>query len=183
MNKQWEVGKTYKLVDVKAFRQDDDSTSSNNEIADKLESFNYTFTVLELDANGYVTKTDNLCSTDLEFFVLFNSRDLGRVKVVNSVALTNCTVSKDPVVEWLDKLHYVFSNDNSIGRISVGTTCVFITTDFGDISGTQQVVEFINNRYDLLQKEAKSNKQKELAEKKAKLLDELSAIDKELEGI
>lgn len=96
---------------------------------------------------------------------------------------TDRSVSKDPVVDWLEKLHYVFSSDNSIGRIDVGTTCLFITTDYGDISGTQQVLEFINNRYELLQKEVKSNKQKELAEKKAKLLEELSVIDKEMEWL
>lgn len=87
------------------------------------------------------------------------------------------------VVEWLDKYEYVHDKDTSVGKIGITMGGVYLTTDYGDILGSKQIVEFINNSYDLLQKEVKSNKQKELAEKKAKLLEELSAIDKELEGV
>lgn len=86
------------------------------------------------------------------------------------------------VIEWLEKVSYVYTNDNSVESFVLWDE-VKIVTSHGDIQGTQQVVEFINNRYELLQKEAKSNKQRELAEKKAKLLEELNAIDKELEGL
>lgn len=92
--------------------------------------------------------------------------------------------TKDPVVEWLDRYVYVFDNSNEVGALHIAPTdTVYLATDFGDIHGTVKVVEFINDYYERLQKEAKTNKQKELAEKKAKLLEELSAIDKELEGI
>lgn len=103
--------------------------------------------------------------------------------MIKQSTFTNCTVSKDPVVEWLDKYQQVVSTNYHIGKINTSDYGVCLTTDHGDILGSNQIVDFINNRYDLLQKEAKSNKQKELAEKKVKLLEELSAIDKELEGV
>lgn len=178
MEKQWEVGKTYKLVDVKGFRQDESSEPTNNRIADALEEFDYIFTVVALDGNGQVITTDKLSVQSLDVYVLFNHRDLSRVEVVNSG-----TFSKDPVVEWLDKYYYVACADASVGKIGSGFNEAYLETDHGDMLGSVEIMEFINTRYYLLQKEAKSNKQKELAEKKAKLLEELSTIDKELEGV
>lgn len=103
--------------------------------------------------------------------------------VVNRPTSTVKSATKDPIVEWLHKYVHVFNKTQELDTMKVADDGVYLFIDHGDIQGTRQVVEFINNRYELLQKEAKSNKQKELAEKKAKLLEELSAIDKELEGI
>lgn len=97
-------------------------------------------------------------------------------------ASINCTFSKDPIVEWLDKACYIYAYDHTFISLDL-TDLIQVTTSHGDIRGSEQVIEFINNRYELLQKEAKTNKQKELAEKKAKLLEELMVIEKELEGV
>ena len=86
------------------------------------------------------------------------------------------------VVEWLEKASYVYTNDDSIESFVLWSE-VKIETSHGDIRGAQEVVEFINSRYELLQKEDKYNKQKELAEKKTKLLEELAEIENELEGL
>lgn len=89
------------------------------------------------------------------------------------------------VAEWLDKYEYILSNDNTVngGMVLSVHEWLLISTDFGDVMGTSAIVDFINNRFDELHKVKQTSKQKELAEKKAKLLEELANIEKELEGV
>lgn len=172
MEKQWEVGKTYKLVKEEAFLCCDDSEPVLNVIGKEP------FTVTSVKPCGDVNGIAGHVEPPLDFSIWFSHSE---IKFFEEVT-TNIVPTKDSVAEWLDKACYVYTNDESVESFVLWDE-VKIVTSHGDIQGTQQVVEFINNRYELLQKEAKSNKQKELVEKKAKLLEELSAIDKELEGI
>lgn len=89
------------------------------------------------------------------------------------------------VAEWLDKYESLLLSDHTLnGGMTLSVhDWLIISTDFGDIMGTTGIINFVNNRFDELHRAKQTNKQKELAEKKAKLLDELSAIDKELEGL
>lgn len=83
------------------------------------------------------------------------------------------------IEQWLDRLQHVYTNDDSISNFIVYHK-VEITTDHGDILGSKQVVEFINNRYSQLKSAENQSKLKELQAKKDKLMLELASVDGEI---
>lgn len=171
MNKQWEVGKTYKVKSIhwakdyaQKFRFD-------------LIGDSYTFTVAEiLDGDVY----------SIEGIGLFDSGDdcwfLG-----DEIGEFDEVVPDDPTIniveQWLDKYQQVASTDYHIGKIDTSDYGVFLTTDHGDILGSKQVVEFINNRYSQLKSAENESKLKELQAKKGKLMLELASVDGEIEQL
>ena len=97
----------------------------------------------------------------------------------------NIRPNVDIVVEWLDKLQYVLDNDTTVGYglMPDSDGIIMLSTDFGDITGASSVHNFITNRYDLLQQEAKHKKNNELMERKAKLEAELADVVALLEEV
>ncbi len=87
----------------------------------------------------------------------------------------------DIVVEFLDKLTYVLQVDQSVAdNLNVTPAGIVLDADYGSIYGATSIHNFITNRYDLLQQEAKHKKNNELMERKAKLEAELAEVNKEL---
>lgn len=167
MNKQWEVGKTYK---VKSIHWAKDYVQK---LRFDLIGGSYTFTVVEIldgdvhSIEGIGLFTDGDCwflGDEIEFFD----------EVVPDVPTTN------PVEQWLDKYQQVASADYTIGKIDTSDYGVCLTTDHGDCLGSKQVVEFINNRYSQLKSAENESKLKELQAKKDKLMLELASVDVEI---
>lgn len=73
---------------------------------------------------------------------------------------------QDIVVDWLGKLEHVLASDytvNEIYRIGNGSeACMEIFSDCGNITGNQNVAEFINNRYSQLIEQANKLKREKL---------------------
>ena len=87
----------------------------------------------------------------------------------------------DIVVEWLDKLTYVLQVDQSVAdNLNVTPAGILLDADYGSIYGATSIHNFITNRYELLQQEAKHKKNNDLMERKAKLEAELAEVNKEL---
>ena len=67
------------------------------------------------------------------------------------------------VVDWLDKLVYVLARDYTVNEIyRASDTDMEIFSDCGNITGNQNVAEFINNRYSQLTERANKAKREEL---------------------
>lgn len=82
------------------------------------------------------------------------------------------------VAEWLDKLQYVFDNETTIQNFDYSR--MILETDFGDVRGAKEIVEFIDSRHNQLTSERKAKEKQELEAKRQKLMDELSEIDQQL---
>lgn len=93
------------------------------------------------------------------------------------------TPTTNIIEQWLDKYQQVASADYTIGNIDISDYGVCLTTDHGDIRGTRQVVEVINNRYSQLKSAENESKLKELQAKKDKLMLELADVDGEIEQL
>ena len=95
---------------------------------------------------------------------------------------TRCPVYSCPVAEFLMKLGYVVASDNTIAGLDVNlkTKEVFICTDFGDITGITQVIDYVNHNYAVKIKQEADKRKQELEDKRLKVLAELSEIDQEL---
>ena len=85
------------------------------------------------------------------------------------------------VVEWLRKLQYLHHND--IHLVGLDGHKLELTTDFGDVYGTENIAKFVDNRYDNYMQAAKAKRKesllKELQEKEAevvKLKEELASL-------
>lgn len=102
----------------------------------------------------------------VEYFTLIK-------EVAPDVSTTNI------IEQWLDKYQQVASTDYHIGKIDTSDYGVYLTTDYGDITGSKQVVEFIN-RYSQLKSAENESKLKELQAKKDKLMLELASVDGEI---
>ena len=87
-----------------------------------------------------------------------------------------------PVHEWLMKLGYVISTNDTISGLEVNlkTKEMFICTDFGDITGITQVIDYVNHNYAVKIKQEVDKRKQELEDKRLKVLAELSEIDQEL---
>lgn len=96
---------------------------------------------------------------------------------LGSVPADNNTI----IVEWLNKLEYIFLKDVSVGSIlDTSAGGVYLTTDHGDIRGPKEIVEFINTNYEMLKISENTQKKADLEAKRQKLMDELSEIDQQL---
>lgn len=86
------------------------------------------------------------------------------------------------VAMWLEKLGYVIATEPTVAGLDVNlkTKEVFICTDFGDITGVKEVVDYINTNYEMLKISENTKRKAELEAKRLKVLQELSEIDQEL---
>lgn len=180
MNKQWEVGKTYKLVDGGAFVL---ATTSNEDIFNALGSMREV-QIQSIDGLGRVTGVEGLSLDDTNCDFWFLPEELQYFdEVVSDIQPDTSSVPTTNIIEqWLDKLQYIYTNDDSISNFIVYHK-VEITTNHGDILGSKRVVEFINNRYSQLKSAENQSKLKELQAKKDKLMLELASVDGEIEQL
>lgn len=178
MNKQWEVGKTYKLVDGGAFVL---ATTSNEDIFNALGSMREV-QIQSIDGLGRVTGVEGLSLDDTNCDFWFLPEELQYFdEVVSDIQPdTSSTPTINIIEQWLDKYQQVASADYHIGKIDTSDYGVCLTTDHGDILGSKQVVEFINNRYSQLKSAENQSKLKELQDKKDKLMLELASVDVEI---
>lgn len=185
---KWELNQSYRLVYVKEFL---DSDPSNGEIYEVIKD-----NVFEVTAtNDFGHPTEILvsgCPFTIEEFGLlyiFETRDIDYFYLVEDVVSTTTqTANVMPntqvnhfIAEWLEKLAAVYCGCMDVGCIDFRSDNVpLITTDFGDIVGALQVVDFVNTRYTELKAKEDAKRKSELEEKRLKVLDELSKIDQEL---
>ena len=185
-NKQWLEGATYEfrkgMLNEFTLRY-----SSNANIASLIG--NKTFTVKRVDSDGKVIDLVEFRRDDLEIDYWFDADEMDYFDMVvdlrDVIKANNIRPDADIVVEWLEKLQYVVDNDNTVGYglMLDNDDVIMLSTDFGDITGANSVYNFITNRYDLLQQEAKYKKNNELMERKAKLEAELAEVDKQLSEV
>ena len=88
---------------------------------------------------------------------------------------------EDIVVEWLNKLQWLYKNDRHFSVIYIKD--MEIATDFGTVSGAANVVSYVNTHYDAHMQAANAKRKesllKELQEKEAevaKLKAELASL-------
>lgn len=182
-NLKWEEGKTYqlKMNMVEKFC----NTNSNSRIFGVIGMKPFTVkglsggTVVELaeyDLNA-ITLTAWFMHHEIKYFDLVEDTT-GELPMNNT---NNIRPIADIVVEWLDKLTYVLQVDQSVGdNLTVTPAGIVLDADYGSIYGATSIHNFITNRYDLLQQEAKYKKNNDLMERKAKLEAELAEVNKEL---
>lgn len=82
------------------------------------------------------------------------------------------------IAEWLRKLEYVFNKDLTLQMLDASR--MILETDHGDVRGTEEIVKFVDNRYNQLTLERQAKEKQELEAKRQKLMDELSEIDQQL---
>lgn len=125
--------------------------------------------------------TGNEVASDLKTVVEYDEGWTDKwVVVTRPDSKTTDAPTTNPVVEWLDKYQQVASVDYHIGKIDTSDYGVCLTTDHGDILGSKQVMEFINNRYSQLKSAENQSKLEELQAKKDKLMLELACVDGEI---
>lgn len=179
-NQKWREGKTYQFKPdmIEEFKN---LNSSNKRIASVIR--NDKFTVESVADSGGVLLLAEFSKEDIDVIYWFEPSEIQYFDLIE-VNTNNIRPNVDIVVEWLDKLHYVMDKDNSVDdRLYHKPDCLSLTTDFSDISGSNNIYTFITNRYDLLQQEAKHKKNSELMERKAKLEAELAEVNKELGNV
>lgn len=183
-NLKWEEGKTYQLKRDMAV-DFCNANSSNSRIFGVIGMLPFTVkslsgvTVVELaeyDLNA-IRLTAWFTSSEIKYFELVE--DI--TEEPNMTNTNNIRPIADIVVEWLDKLTYVLQVDQSVAdNLTVTPAGIVLDADYGSIYGATSVYNFITNRYDLLQQEAKHKKNNELMERKAKLEAELAEVNMEL---
>lgn len=109
----------------------------------------------ECDITGYVTNPDEGWGSNWRVLESPTTQEKPSTKS-----------EQDIVVEWLGKLAHVLASDytvNEIYRIGNGSeACMEIFSDCGNITGNQNVAEFINNRYSQLTEQANKLKREAL---------------------
>lgn len=185
-NKQWIEGATYQFKPdmIEKFKV---NSSCNKRIAVLLRYDK--FTVKRVGA-GNVQELVEFRKDDIDIQYWFEENEIRYFDLVEDTTeelpdmdnTNNIRPVADIVVEWLDKLQYVIENDNTVGYglMLDSEDVITLSTDFGDIIGSYEIYNFITNRYDLLQQEAKHKKNNDLMERKAKLEAELAEVNKEL---
>lgn len=184
-NQQWQEGKTYQFKPdmIDEFKR---LNSSNKKIAILIR--NDKFTVESVDGAGAIRDLVEFSKYDIDIEYWFDKSEIQYFDVVDDTTeelpmtdTNNIRPNVDIIVEWLDKLHYVMDKDNSVDdRLQHRPDSLLLTTDFSDMSGSNNIYTFITNRYEILQQEAKYKKNNELMERKAKLEAELAEVNKEL---
>lgn len=173
---KWQIGKTYHLVEYAGFIASD--PESNGKIYRKIGYSE--FKVIEINSAGRVVQIavgdDYYTADDMELTFIFKDEDLQYIKLVDASPETKSS-SDEIVIDWLDKLYYVLSNDtNTDTAVNAGHVSLLLRTDTVDISGSTDLYQFINTRYDQLHEV----NQKQLQSKREQLLAELAEIDKQL---
>lgn len=86
------------------------------------------------------------------------------------------------IKEFLNKLEYVLWNDSTVfNALQCRTDELTLDSDVSTICGIDDIYTYINASYDQLTSQAAQKRKHELEVKRLKVLDELSAIDQELE--
>lgn len=182
----WEIGKSYRLVDVDGFIQ---RISSNEVIYNKIHE--NIFKVTALDSSRWVTEIEKsgkkFNCNELNWVALLTINERIFFEEVSDTTSDNVTpiapVYDNPVAEWLEKLNFVLQHDPFVQGIFWNSIInkVYIATEFGDINGTPpEIVKFIENKHEDLFKAIQAESKKELTQKRLQLLEELSKIDQEL---
>lgn len=180
---KWEEGKTYRFKPdmIEEFKR---NSGSNPKIARILGGNTFTVGIVcrltgrVLSLLGYYSNDDiNIeywfTGSEIKYFELVEESNMNNTNNIRPIA--------DIVVEFLDKLVYVSANDYTVtDMLYLNKDGAVLTTDFADFRGGKQIYEFVTQRYDLLQQEAKHKKNNELMERKAKLEAELAEVNKEL---
>ncbi len=184
-NQQWQEGKTYRFKPdmIEEFKN---LNSSNKRVASVIR--NDKFTVESVASSGVVLLLAEFSKEDIEIIFWFEGSEIKYFELVNDTTeespmtnTNNIRPNVDIVVEWLDKLTYVLQVDTTVAdNLTVTPTGIVLDADYGSIYGAVSIYNFITNRYDLLQQEAKHKKNNELIERKAKLEAELAEVNKEL---
>lgn len=179
---QWQVGKTYHLVEYAGFIASD--PDSNGKIYRKI--YYNTFKVIDTDFAGRVVQIaindDYFTANDLELTFIFRDEDLQYFKLVDDSPETKSSPD-EIVIGWLDKLYYVMRNDNSVHeQLYFNSTGLVLATDLCDIQGSLDIYNFIDGVYGEMQSKAEIKHKKELQSKREALLAELAEIDKQLGG-
>ena len=189
-NQQWQEGKTYQFKPdrIDEFKR---LNSSNKKIAILIR--NNKFTVESVDGAGAIIDLVEFSKYDIDIEYWFDKSEIEYFNLVDDTTeelpmtnTNNIRPNVDIVVEWLNKLQYVVDNDTTTvgyGLMPDSDGIIMLSTDFGDITGASSVHNFITNRYDLLQQEAKHKKNNELMERKAKLEAELADVVALLEEV
>ena len=91
------------------------------------------------------------------------------------------------IVNWLGKLEHVLVKDPTVGYglLMDSEDTLTLSTDFADLIGSEEIVEFINNRYSQLIEQANNSKREELLAEIVKAKSEYEKLVgelKELEG-
>lgn len=173
---QWQVGKTYQLVDYEGFIAAD--SYGNGKIYGeigysefKVIEVNSSSRVVGILVGGYYYRAN-----DMNLTFIFKDEDLQYFKLVDDLPETKLSPD-EIVIDWLDKLYYVLNNDtNADTAVNAGHISLLLRTDTVDICGSADLYEFINTRYNQLHEV----NQKELQSKREQLLAELAEIDKQL---
>lgn len=188
---QWQVGKSYRLVDAEGFnRQVQGYLLGDNVKISSLLGAN-PFTVCGVNG-GKVLSIEEYERGELEILHWFDPEEIKYFELIEDVdksqpkhqteclVYTNQTV--DTVHEWIMKLGYVISTNDTISGLEVNlqTKEMFICTDFGDITGITQVIDYVNHNYAVKIKQEADKRKQELEDKRLKVLAELSEIDQEL---
>lgn len=176
--KQFKLDKKYKFnMDMK--QEFLDAHKGNIEVLADLAEFDYTITISSIEDNLVRYGGDYIVyETDIRFFNLFEDTTEELPDMNNT---NNIRPDADIVVEWLEKLTYVLQVDQSVAdNLNVTPAGILLDADYGSIYGATSIHNFITNRYDLLQQEAKHKKNNDLMERKAKLEAELAEVNKEL---
>lgn len=131
--------------------------------------------------DDYFVHTGNEVASDLKTVVEYGEGWTDKWVVVTRPESKTTDIPTINIIEqWLDKYQQVASADYTIGKIDTSDYGVCLTTDHGDLLGSKQVVEFINNRYSQLKSAENQSKLKELQAKKDKLMLELVSVDGEI---
>ena len=89
---------------------------------------------------------------------------------------------QDIVIKWLEKLHYVLSNDPNVEeQVFNYPTGLALETTLSSIHGATNIYEFVNMRYEHMQNEKSAKRKKELLDRQAELELELAKVKQELE--
>ena len=161
--REWKVGGKYRLVDVVGFTE---RGYPNRYIADKLGSSEFTVESLRNCDTGVETLVE-FPPEGLEWGHWFNDFEIKYFEeITEDVSEPEQYPTQDntsAVVEWLDKLVYVMARDYTVNEIyRASDTDMEIFSDCGNITGNQNVAEFINNRYSQLIEQANKAKREEL---------------------
>ena len=187
-NQQWQEGKTYQvkpdmIVDFC------NANSCNSRIFGVIGV--KPFTVKGMSSTGSVTELAEYKLDNMSLFSWFSESEIQYFKLVEDTTeelpmtnTINIRPNVDIVVEWLDKLTYVLQVDTTVAdNLTVTPAGIVLNADYGSIYGTVSICNFITNRYEILQQEAKYKKNNELMERKAKLEAELAEVVALLEEV
>ena len=174
--RNWKVGGKYRLTDVAGFTE---YGYPNKYIADKLGSSEFTVESLRDCCTGVKTLVE-FPLEGLEWTHWFNDYEIKYFEEITEQDNTSA------VVDWLDKYGYIQSKESHVGELQWdwkhqgSGIYISLVTDFGDVHGTSQVVEFINNRYSQLTEQANKAKREELLAEIVKAKNEYEKLVGEL---